>query len=112
MFIWIPPSGILQNAAKGRVKGFEYEGSFKVTPDLSVSAGGAYLSTKYTSFPAAAVYTPTGAGNIQGPQDVTGNKLIHTPKFTAVASIDYSHLFAIGRVDAHFGANYNYGFLL
>jgi iron complex outermembrane receptor protein len=76
---------------------------------LSITAGGAYLDAKYAKFPNALVYSPTGFGNTQSSEDVSGNQLMRTPKWTLNGSISYSHAIDAGELHFYAGANYNSG---
>jgi len=122
VYIYIPPAGVPQNAAAGTVNGAELEGAFRATPDLTFNLGVSYLDTRYTDFPAAAVYVATSAtgcaaqflpfpcGNTQQSQSATGNRLIYAPDWTADASVDYSHQIRAGRLGLNVSGNYDGGF--
>ena len=122
VYIYIPPAGIPQNAAAGRINGAELEGAFRATPDLTFNLGVSYLDTRYTDFPAAAVYAVTSAsgcaaqflpfpcGNTQLSQSASGNRLIYAPDWTADASVDYSYHFSAGQLGLNVSGNYDGGF--
>jgi len=121
VYIYIPPTGVPQNAAAGRINGVELESSFRAATDLTFNLGVSYLDTEYTDFPAAAVYEPTSAagcaasflpfpcGNTQLSQSATGNRLVHAPKLTANASIDYNRQLSAGRLGLNVSGNYDAG---
>jgi iron complex outermembrane recepter protein len=121
VYIYIPPTGVPQNAAAGRIDGVELEGSFRAATDLTFNLGVSYLDTEYTDFPAAAVYEPTSAvgcaasflpfpcGNTQLSQSAAGNRLVHAPQWTANASIDYGRQLSAGRLGLNVSGNYDAG---
>jgi len=65
--------GYLANAEKVRVRGFEFDGSARFGPHLSIYASGAFTDGKYISFPDA----PPPFEETGGPQvkDVSGSDL-------------------------------------
>lgn len=103
-----PPSSIYQNAAGGEINGAEFNASWRATPELTLTAGGSYLDTKYTSYPAATVYIPlpSGFGNQQIDQDVGGNRLMRTPKWFFNGSVNYARDIGPGEIGAYVAANY------
>ncbi len=119
VFIYQAPTGFYQNAAAGRLNGFDFDLEWRATPDLHFTLGGSYVDSKYTSFPAASVYTVTPAsgcavgfpcGNTQSAQDVSGFQLERAPKFAATASVDYGYDLSVGRMGLNLSGNYNSGF--
>jgi iron complex outermembrane receptor protein len=137
VFIYNPVLGTggSQNAAKGRVTGAEFEGSYKASHDLTLNLGLSVLKTKYLKFPDAQSYVPfssfgaatcanipnefgvgaAGAGgapcgNLETAVNAKGNRLVHAPKFTANFSIDYTHEFSSGLFGLNFGGNYDAGY--
>ncbi len=122
VFIYRAPSGFYQNAGAGRINGFDFDLSWNATPELTITAGGSYVDSKYTSFPGAEVYFQTPAagcaagglpfpcGNFSLSTNVAGNQFQNAPKFTANASVDYHHDFSAGRFGINGGLTYNSGF--
>jgi iron complex outermembrane recepter protein len=122
VFIYNPPSGFYQNAAAGRVYGFDFDFSVEPTPNLRLAVGGSYVDTKYTEFPGAQVFEqwtpaqcaaqflPFPCGNNTFNADVSGNQFQNAPKFTGTASIDYHHDFDPGRFGINVSGTYNSGF--
>ncbi len=138
VFIYNPVLGTggSQNAAKGRVTGAEFEGSYTASHDLTLNLGLSVLKTKYLKFPDAQAYVPfdvafgsaacanipnqfgvgpAGAGaapcgNNETAVNAKGNRLVHAPKFTANFSIDYTHEFSSGVFGLNFGGNYDAGY--
>ncbi len=119
VFIYRAPTGFYQNAAAGRLNGFDLDFEWRATPDLQFTIGTSYVDSKYTSFPNASVYTripPAGCaisfpcGNVEGPADVSGNQLERAPKFAASASVDYGFDVDFGRMGVNVSGNYNSGF--
>ena len=122
VFIYRAPTGFYQNAGAGRINGFDFDLSWNATPELTISGGGSYVDSKYTSFPGAEVYFQTPAagcaagglpfpcGNFSLSTNVAGNQFQNAPKFTANASVDYHHDFSAGRFGINAGLTYNSGF--
>ncbi len=122
VFIYQAPNGFYQNAAAGRLNGFDFDAEWAVTPDLRLTIGGSYVDSKYIGFTNASVYNPIPAagcaaqfvsfpcGNIQSAEDVSGNQLERAPKFAATASIDYGYDISAGRIGMNVSGNYNSGF--
>jgi iron complex outermembrane receptor protein len=122
VFIYQPPTGFYQNAASGRLNGFDFDLSVDATRDLTLTVGGTYVDSKYTDFKSASVFRlntpaecaasflPYPCGNTQFNANVTGNQLQNAPKFTATAAIDFHHDFPRGRLGINVNGNYNSGF--
>lgn len=109
---------VLTNAARASIKGVDLTLQDRFTDHLTLNAGVTYLDAKYTSFPNANVTIPstqvnptpatacvqgTGAtigGNRALICDVTGNRLIRSPKWTFNASASYERPLANGTLDA------------
>jgi iron complex outermembrane receptor protein len=94
---------VLFNAADSRIKGAEFELTARATRNLSVRAFGTYTDAVYTNFPGAQIFEPiyqdqtavggsalTPIGNRSVIADVSGSRLIRTPKYTVGGSVDYS----------------------
>ena len=122
VFIYNPPLGKYQNAAEGRLQGFEFDLGWAPSSDLHIDLGGSYVDSKYTKFPGAQVYQQTPAagcaaqflsfpcGNFSASIDATGNQLQNAPKFTATAAIDYGFDTSAGRFGVNLNGSYNSGF--
>ena len=88
---------ILLNAAKAEVYGFEIDGQAILSDNLSVRFGLSLMDSEYTEFPDCVINTPSpaalgplGPGNINGPGDCSGNKLIKAPDATYNIGFNYS----------------------
>ena len=111
VFIYNPTAvSSYQNAAKGRINGFEFNASLRATPELTLNAGGSFLDAKYVSFPKATVFIPNGFGNTQTVVDASGNRLMRTPEWTLNASFNYAKQIGSGELGAYAGISYNSGF--
>ncbi|MGE4429699.1 MAG: TonB-dependent receptor [Sphingobium sp.] len=74
---------LILNAAKATLKGFDFEGEALLTENFSLTFGGNYVDSEYDEFLNGPTFTPNPAGgNIVGNADLSGNRLIRTPKFT------------------------------
>ena len=101
---------LTQNAASTRGKGAELEFSWAATPEFRLSGGVAYTDAKYRSFPNAATFVPTGfGGNTNVTADLSGKRLLRSPKWTANASANYEHEMSAGKVGAYVTVYYNSG---
>ena len=81
--IFVPGKAyITQNAASAEVKGFDFDVSWNVTPEFTLSAGGAILDGQYKDFQNAEALQPTGTGSVQITTDLSGGRLLRAPKFS------------------------------
>jgi iron complex outermembrane receptor protein len=83
---------VLQNAAAAHIYGGDIDATLQVSPNFSVRAAAAYLHAKFSSFPNGVVNAPlpTGAGNGTAFEDLTGDTLIRSPKFTLTVTPNYA----------------------
>jgi len=72
-------SYIISNAAEATSQGFEAEGFWRITDNLTFSGSLAYLDAEYSSFPNAG-----GVGI-----DFSGNTLVSAPEFSGMAALTY-----------------------
>jgi iron complex outermembrane receptor protein len=101
--------GGTQNAALAKIKGAEGDVVWTPTPDLTLRAGVSYLDAKYGSFANAVVNVPillpNGApcncGLLETNENVSGNRLIRTPKWTGNLTVEYAHEFEFGELSAN-----------
>jgi iron complex outermembrane receptor protein len=111
VFTYDPPAvGIYQNAAAGKINGFEFDGAWRATHELTLKLAGTYLDAKYTNFPFAEAYVPTGFGNTAEQMNVSGNPLMRTAKWTFNGSLDYRKTIAAGEFELFTNATYNSGY--
>jgi iron complex outermembrane recepter protein len=98
----------LVNVPKSRIWGIEGDVTIRPTDGLTVSAAATYLNSKikeYTGFDIFGGISNTGA--LFGlPEDLSGNVLPYTPKFSASGNIDYRP--NPGGPTPFFGATVNY----
>ncbi len=75
----------LQNAARGRVRGFDIDLAAQLWPSridrLELSASAAWLHARYASFPAASGFDDQGY--FRSDQDYSGNRIVRSPAFSA-----------------------------
>ena len=94
---------VLFNAANAKIDGGELEVTVQPIRRLNLRANAAYSDGKYTDFPGAQIFTPilqdqtsiggsatTPIGNRVSNADVSGSRLIRSPKFTIGGSVDYT----------------------
>jgi outer membrane receptor protein involved in Fe transport len=78
----------LANAGKQSTTGFEFDGLYQATDALTLTAAGTYLSAVYDSF-------PNGSG-VDGPQDLTGEKVRGVHPWSISTSATYNMEFTNG----------------
>ena len=106
-------SPVLLNAADAQIRGAEMNFSWAASSQLKLNGGLAWTPTaKYTSFPGALVYddNPIAGGNLAAQRDISGTRMIQTPKVTA--NLGGSYTVPISSGDLEFGGQvaYNSGF--
>jgi iron complex outermembrane receptor protein len=96
-------ASVIVNAAEANIEGVDFDATFAPTANLTFTFGGAFLNSKYGSFPFGpsfiprpAVCTPTPAntgpvtgGNLRCNVDLSGNQLSRSPKFTGTIGVNY-----------------------
>ncbi len=114
----LPGTGIQTtiNASNAKITGFELDGNFMVTENVNIVFGLGYLDSKYKNFPGSpcttllpngsVIPTPAGPGGINGICDLSGNRLIRTPKFTY--NIGANAKIPVGGGNVSMSANYAY----
>lgn len=108
-----PPIYIEENAASAKIKGVDFDLTWRVAPGLTLSGGGTYLDAHYGGSSVATVFEPNGAGNTPvADTPIGGNQMIRAPKFSGNVAIDYKLNTDAGQFGAHVGAYYNSGFAL
>ncbi|TVV76258.1 TonB-dependent receptor [Sphingomonas solaris] len=111
VYTYAPPVEFYQNAASARIRGIDGDITFTITPDLTLSAGAAYLDAKYRKFESAVAYRPNafGFGYDVTAADASGNRLPRAPKFSGNAAINYGVDTNAGRIAAFVNGTYNSG---
>ncbi|MBV1686219.1 TonB-dependent receptor [Novosphingobium sp. G106] len=116
---YAPPVYIQQNAASARIKGVDVDLNWAVTPQLTLAGGISLLDGKYRKFPGAQVFVPhlpagtlnaTGGANDTIAVDLSGKRMLRTPKVTATFSANYTVKISAGRVEAFGSVYYNDGY--
>lgn len=94
-----------QNAASARIYGLELSSSLKVTPALSLRAGGLLEHARFRRFTGAAIYCPkvtaspgypgcsapaAGLGLASGMADLSGDRIPRAPELSYSIGADYS----------------------
>ncbi|MDB5446969.1 MAG: TonB-dependent receptor, partial [Phenylobacterium sp.] len=84
-------TSFLQNAARARITGAEFEAVASLGGGFDGRASATYTHGTYTSFPSAAVTIPraVGGGNDNARVDVTGNAIVRTPEWTLGGALGY-----------------------
>ena len=102
---------VTQNAASARGKGVELDLRWAITPEFTLSGGAAYVDAKYHSFPDAQTFVPNafGAGNVSVVKDLSGKRLLRSPKWTANATANYQKELSAGTIGAYATIYYNSG---
>ena len=105
-------AGLLFNAAKGELYGAEVETAYVAhigEAKLNLGANLSFLHAYYTSFPGGPVLTPLSNGfNSLTAADLSGNRMIHAPKFSGSASATLDVPVGASK-NLEIGANYFHG---
>ncbi|WP_395336440.1 TonB-dependent receptor [Novosphingobium sp. BL-8H] len=80
------------------IKGIEMDGTFRVTPDFTITTSAAYMKSHFRNFVTDGAY-----GTLIVPFDYSANRLIYAPKFTASINGDYTIPTSFGKVVATAG---------
>lgn len=104
----VGPTTTLLNAASAKPRGGELEATAKLSQDLKLRLGAAYVHARYSSFPNALVTIPTGAGgNSTVTRDVSGNRMLRAPGQSFNLGLNYAHEFDGGTLAADVSAYYS-----
>ena len=105
---------VLQNAARAKIEGLEGSFSTPVGDSFHLDAGASWQPTaKYARFPAATVNRPLpNGGTVATPTDVSGTRMVQSPKLTANLGVRYQHDLMAGDFSAIVQAAYNSGYWL
>jgi iron complex outermembrane receptor protein len=88
----ITSSYILQNAANAKIWGGELEVTVSPTADFNLRGAFSYTHGEYSSFPLAQTFTPRpDGGNTVSARDVSGNRIIRTPRTSFNVGFDLGH---------------------
>lgn len=80
---------LTQNAAAAELYGFDADLDWRVSSQLTISAGLGLLHSEYTDFPNATFTPPSPLDGPQTTGDATGNELVNAPGVSANFSADY-----------------------
>jgi iron complex outermembrane receptor protein len=107
-------TSILFNAASAKIQGLEVEAGWRVTPDFTLQAGMAWMpKAEYTNFPAGVLFVVNANGlgtTARNPVDLSGTRMIRSPKFTANLMGAYRMDVAEGELNVSANYFYNSGF--
>ena len=76
----------LTNVPRSRIRGFELDGHWQATPELSFSASTTFLDAKVTNWPNAGV---VNASNVAVPTNLAGARLANAPRWQSNAAVTY-----------------------
>lgn len=114
---YAPPVYFEENAAAAKIKGFDFDFNWDLTPELTLSAGGTYLDAAYrntgSQIALATVFVPdtvNGGNAAISNTPIAGKRLIRAPKFTGNVALDYAAETGAGKLGAHAGLYYNSGY--
>lgn len=100
------------NAGNAEIYGADFDLSFPITDELSARTGASYIHGEYNDFPGAIVYIPeaNGMGYVQVNRDVSGNRIMKTPEYTAFGTLLYTRpISQTGEIQAALTVSYNDG---
>ena len=91
---------LLFNAASARSDGAELEVTTRVGQGLNIRAYATYLRAKFTNFPTAQIFRPSGlGGNISiAPYDASGKDLVRAPRASVGVNFDWHRQIGIGEI--------------
>jgi iron complex outermembrane receptor protein len=102
---------LISSAANASIYGVDVDGTLKVTSDFQVRLGVSYLPhARYDNFNGATVYGPDkvlGGSLATHLLNVSGKRLLKTPKVTGTLSGDYTHDLGMGKLDATLSMSYS-----
>jgi iron complex outermembrane receptor protein len=104
----------IQNAASAETAGLETEINWKVAQHVQLAGGISWLPTsKYNSYPNAVVNIQNGTGGlVSAIEDLSGDRLVRSPKYTADFRPSYSYDIGAGEFEltgiAYYTASYAY----
>ncbi|MDB5971885.1 MAG: hypothetical protein JWQ90_4335 [Hydrocarboniphaga sp.] len=120
-FLSVTSGGVVRfaNAPKARIYGAEFDSTWQALPEidpgLAFTASGAFLKSKYVSFPDGRGFD-TATGLSFGPgsplpaRDFSGNRIVNTPTFTSSVGVNQAINFGNSSVELAANANYNSGY--
>ncbi len=99
------------NAASAKIDGLDFEITAKPISSFTLNLGGSRLfRAKYTDFLNGPLFVPSATGNTQLAADLSGNRVIRSPKFTGNVGANYEILTSAGNVTLNANYFYNSGF--
>ncbi len=105
----------IRNAAKARTSGVELDGSWRVSPYVSLRGSVAYNRAKYLNFPLSPCWTGQSAaqGCSGGVQDLSGEALARAPRWNLAGGVSYDLPVGSGlMIGLTADANYTSGYWL
>lgn len=101
---------LLVNVPKSRIWGGEVELTVRPTEGLTVNAAATYLNTKITDYTGFDIFggvdNPNYVPGAENTEDLSGNPLPYTPKWSAIVNVDYEFDALGGRPFIGITANY------
>ncbi|HKR17303.1 TonB-dependent receptor [Rhizorhapis sp.] len=96
------------NAGGARIKGIDFEVTAQPVRDLTLSIGGTYLDTKYTSYPGAPRYVrdPVSGAVAASALEAKGNEIVQAPDLSLQATAAHTLNTAIGTFTTTGNLNY------
>jgi iron complex outermembrane recepter protein len=104
---------VLENGAKARIEGVDFDLTAIPIEHLSLTLSGAYLHDRFRQFPSGSVTTlvpiSEGGGRIGSSGDLAGNRLPYTPDESLNADITYTIPLTTGELVINGTYSYNSG---
>ncbi|HKY92149.1 MAG TPA: TonB-dependent receptor [Nevskiaceae bacterium] len=102
-----------ENAGSARIRGVDFDAAWvpfpSFDPGLLVTAGGAYLDAKYTSFKTGSGFDET-TGLYFASRDFSGNRIVRTPKWSGNLALSQALDVPGGTLELAADVYYNSGF--
>lgn len=104
VFITKGASSYTESGGAARIRGFDVDVQAIPTEGLTLTAGLSFTDGKYTDFPNATSYAPTGGAATV--VNAGGNRTVNTPRWTANSTINYEIPLSFGKLILSGSASY------
>ena len=97
----VPGALVVLNAAKAKIKGADVDAEYHPGDVITLTMGLSYVDGEYSRFPDGPVYIPNPAGgNFADSDDLSGNRILRSPRWSGNVGAKVGVPFASGKVTA------------
>jgi iron complex outermembrane recepter protein len=82
---------ILENAANSEIYGIDADGAISLGSGLNLNGSVTYLHARYKNYIGSTNIPQPGGGNATGTADLSGNRNVRSPTWTATLGASYEH---------------------